>query len=158
MYAVFSRSSSLRSETTCLTQLQSVIDATNNNSNFTLAEKNVWHNGRWSNTDSIQTLTMGGSGTSGGLRFISGTGEEFLVVLGIHNYKRWCYINTDLAPPATATNIHPEYYTDGNARNRLLWDQRSEIQETSARGTKVDVKYVHEAADSKSFVVHITIS
>ncbi|KAG2128533.1 fungal fruit body lectin-domain-containing protein, partial [Suillus bovinus] len=85
-----------------------------------VAEKNVWHNGRWSNTDSIQTLTMGGSGMSGGLRFISGTREKFLVVLGIHNYKRWCNINTDLVPLATATNIHPEYYMDGSALNRLL--------------------------------------
>ncbi|KAG2109272.1 lectin [Suillus discolor] len=138
-----------------------VIDATNNNSNFTLAEKTVWHyanGGRWSDTDSIQTLTMGGSGTSGGLRLKSSTGEELFVVLGIHNYKRWCDISTDLTPEDTGMKIHPEYYTDGTAQNKLLWEQLSEIQKTSAKGTKVNVKYVQEAADGKSFVVHITIA
>ncbi|KAG2109320.1 lectin 2b [Suillus discolor] len=138
-----------------------VIDNTRNNSNFTLAEKTVWHyanGGRWTDTDSIQTLTMGGSGTSGGLRFMCGTGEEFLVVLGIHNYKRWCDIDVNLAPGDTGMKIHPEYYTDGTPQNKLLWDQLSEIEKTSAKGTKVNVKYVQEAGDGKSFVVHITIS
>ncbi|KAG2055684.1 lectin [Suillus hirtellus] len=132
-----------------------VIDNTHNNSNFTLAEKTVWHyanGGRWSDTDSIQTLTMGGSGTSGGLRFMRGTEED------IHNYKRWCDIDTNLAPGDMGMKIHPEYYKDGSPQNKLLWDQLSEIEKTSAKGTKVNVKYVQEAADGKSFVVHITIS
>ncbi|KAG2066144.1 lectin 3a [Suillus decipiens] len=137
------------------------IDSTSYYPGFTLAEKTVWYyanGGTWSDTESIQTLVMGGSGTSGALRFRNGSGEEFLVVLGVHNYKRWCDIVTDLAPGDTAMKIQPEYYMDGNPRNEMLWKQLAEIQKTSKKGTKVEVKYVQEFADGKSFVVHITIS
>ncbi|KAG1865908.1 Cytolysin/lectin [Suillus subalutaceus] len=64
------------------------VDATSFNPGFTLVEKTVWHyanGGTWTNTGSIQTLAMGGSGTSGTLRFRSDFGEEFLVAMGVHN-------------------------------------------------------------------------
>ncbi|KAG2124616.1 lectin 2b [Suillus clintonianus] len=136
-----------------------IIDATTGNPGFKLVEKTVWHyanGGTWSNTDSIETLVMGGSGTSGALRFINGAGEEFLVTLGIHNYKRWCDIVTDLAPGDTGMKIQPEYYSDSSARNQMLWKQLDHIQKKSAKGTSVDVKYVEEVGNS--FVVHIFIS
>ncbi|KAG2341599.1 hypothetical protein BDR05DRAFT_965313 [Suillus weaverae] len=78
---------------------------------------------------------MGGSGTSGALRFKNGAGEEFLVTLGIHNYNAWCDVVTDLAPGDTGLKIHTEYYTEG---------------------TTVDVKFVTQRGND--LVVHITIS
>ncbi|KAG2043729.1 fungal fruit body lectin [Suillus americanus] len=136
-------------------------DTTSLNPGFTLVEKTVWHyanGGTWTNTESIQTLVMGGSGTSGTLRFRSGSGEEFLVALGVHNYKRWCDIVPDLAPGDTCMKIHPEYYMDGNPRNEMLWKQLAELRRKSKKGTNVEVKYVEELNDGKSFIVHITIS
>ncbi|KAG1810955.1 Cytolysin/lectin [Suillus subaureus] len=62
--------------------------------------------GTWSNTDSIGMLVMGGSGTSGALRF---TGEEFLVTTGIHNYNVQCNAVTDRAHGDTGLKIHIEY-------------------------------------------------
>ncbi|KAG1721744.1 lectin 2a [Suillus lakei] len=136
-----------------------IVDASAGDPGFTLVEKTVWHyanGGTWSNTDSIETLVMGGSGTSGVLRFRNGTGEEFLVTLGIHNYKRWCDIVTDLAPGDTAMKIQPEYYSDSSSRNQMLWKQLDQMQTKSAKGTLVAVKYVKE--EGNSFVVHINIS
>jgi len=124
---------------------------------FTVVEKTVWYyanGGSWSDNDSMHTLVMGGSGTSGALRFKNAAQEEFLVVLGIHNYKRWCDIVTDLAPGDTCMKIQPDYYS--GPRDGMLWKQLDHIRKWTARGTAVDVKYVKQSGDS--FVVHISIS
>jgi hypothetical protein len=136
-------------------------DITSVNPGFTLVEKTVWYfanGGTWSNTESIQTLVMGGSGTSGTLRYRSGSGEEFLVALGVHNYKRWCDIVTDLAPNDTCMKIHPKYYEEGTPETGMLWKQLAEIDKKSKKGTNINVKYVEELNGGKSFIVHITIS
>jgi len=82
-----------------------------------VVEKTVYHNARggaWTDRadESVgeQTLTMGGSGTSGMLRFKNPKGEQFLVALGVHNYKRWCDIVTDVPLDQTAVDVHPTYY------------------------------------------------
>jgi hypothetical protein len=135
------------------------IDNTAGDPGFTIVEKTVWHyanGGTWSDTDSIQTLRMNGSGTSGALRFTNGVGEQFLVLLGIHNYKRWCDIVTDLEPEDTGMKIQPGYYLETNPRYAMLWKQLDQIEKKSAKGTTVDVKYVE--AEGNSLVVHLTIS
>ncbi|KAF7762188.1 hypothetical protein Agabi119p4_8781 [Agaricus bisporus var. burnettii] len=54
---------------------------------------------------------MGGSGTSGSLRFVSSdTDESFVATFGVHNYKRWCDIVTNLTNEQTALVINQEYY------------------------------------------------
>lgn len=81
----------------------------NPNAFFEIVEKTVWNyanGGTWTVKDDRQVLTMGGSGTSGILRFVSGE-ERFIVALGVHNYKRWVDVSTGLAPNQTATNAHP---------------------------------------------------
>ena len=135
------------------------IDNTAGDPGFTIVEKTVWHyanGGTWSNTDSIQTLHMNGSGTSGALRFNNAAGEQFLVLLGVHNYKRWCDIVTDLAPGDTNMKIQPDYYSETNPRYDMLWEQLDQIEKKSAKGTTVNVKYVE--AEGDSLVVHLTIS
>jgi Fungal fruit body lectin len=60
---------------------------TNPNAFFNVVEKTAWHyanGGTWSESNGAFALTMGGSGTSGTLRFVADTGEIF-VVLGVHN-------------------------------------------------------------------------
>ncbi|KAG0696919.1 lectin 2b [Suillus ampliporus] len=136
-----------------------IVDASASDPGFKLVEKTVWHyanGGTWSNTDSIETLVMGGSGTSGSLRFRNGAGEEFLVTLGVHNYKRWCDVVTDLATGDTGMKIQPEYYMDSNPRNQMLWKQLADLQRKSAKGTSVEIKYVKE--EGNTFVVHIDIT
>jgi hypothetical protein len=51
---------------------------------------------------------MGGSGTSGSLR----NGREFVVTLGVHNYKRWGDIVTNLKNDQAARIVNPEYYSN----------------------------------------------
>ncbi|KAJ2986601.1 hypothetical protein NUW58_g4948 [Xylaria curta] len=84
---------------------------------FHVAEMAVWHyanGGSWANSDGVLMLTMGGSGTSGMLRFqTSDDKEPFTVVLGVHNWKPWVHVLTDVAPNETTVALLPQYYAGG---------------------------------------------
>lgn len=84
---------------------------------FHIAEMAVWHyanGGSWSQSDGTLKLTMGGSGTSGMLRYQNETGgEPFTVVMGVHNYKPWVHILPDVAPSETCVVLLPQYYAGG---------------------------------------------
>ncbi|PPQ66974.1 hypothetical protein CVT24_008388 [Panaeolus cyanescens] len=89
---------------------------TNPNAFFQVVEKTVWNyanGGTWTESNGQHVLTMGGSGTSGTLRFLSDNGENFIVALGVHNYKRWCDIVTNLKNDQTGIIINPQYYNSG---------------------------------------------
>ncbi|CAG9993946.1 unnamed protein product [Clonostachys byssicola] len=84
---------------------------TNTNAYFNIVEKGVWQNGTWSDQDGVLTLAMGGSGTSGMLRFMTEQGKEiFFVTLGVHNWKPWVDITEAPWPNASCVKILPEYY------------------------------------------------
>jgi hypothetical protein len=79
---------------------------------FSIVEKVNWaYGGTWSEANGTQTLHMGGSGTSGVLRFKSDK-ELITVAVGVHNYKRWCDVVTGLKPDETALVINPQYYNN----------------------------------------------
>ncbi|KAI0102194.1 fruit body lectin [Nemania sp. FL0031] len=84
---------------------------------FRIAEMAVWHyanGGAWADSDGVLTLTMGGSGTSGMLRFQSENGEErFTVAIGVHNWNPWVHILPDVATNETTIVLLPEYYAGG---------------------------------------------
>jgi hypothetical protein len=88
---------------------------------FRVAEMAVWHyanGGVWADSDSVLTLTMGGSGTSGMLRFQSENGEErFAVTIGVHNYNPWVHILPDVATNETTIVLLPQYYAGGKHSN-----------------------------------------
>nr|1XI0_A Chain A, lectin [Xerocomellus chrysenteron]1XI0_B Chain B, lectin [Xerocomellus chrysenteron] len=110
---------------------------------FSIVEKTVWHfanGGTWSEANGAHTLTQGGSGTSGVLRFLSTKGERITVAVGVHNYKRWCDVVTGLKPDETALVINPQYYNNGG-RDYVREKQLAEYSVTSAIGTKVEVVY-----------------
>ncbi|KAF8345349.1 lectin [Amanita rubescens] len=111
---------------------------------FSLVEETNWdfaNGGTWSNTDGVLTLTMGGSGTSGVLRFKSDTtGELITVAVGVHNYKRWCDVVTGLSTSQTALVINGQYYNNG-PRSYMREKQLAEYNVTSTRGTRVEVIY-----------------
>ncbi|KAF8477637.1 fungal fruit body lectin [Russula ochroleuca] len=88
---------------------------TDRNAFFRVVEETVWkyaNGGTWGEVDGTHVLSMGGSGTSGSLRFVSDTGENFIVTLGVHNYKRWGDIITNLTNEETGVIITPQYYNN----------------------------------------------
>ena len=91
---------------------------TNTNAFFRIVEKGVWHyanGGTWKDVDGYHILTMGGSGTSGILRFMTEQGKEaFFIALGVHNYKPWVDTITGLGDDITGVRALPEYYNNTN--------------------------------------------
>ncbi|KIK57114.1 hypothetical protein GYMLUDRAFT_229808 [Collybiopsis luxurians FD-317 M1] len=119
---------------------------TNPNAFFQLVEKGVWYyanGGTWSETDGVHKLTMGGSGTSGILRFRTEQGKEaFFVALGVHNYKPWVDIITGLADDVTGVKALPEYYNDTNPeRVKSREAQRTSQEILNAQGRTVGANY-----------------
>ncbi|KAF9055562.1 fungal fruit body lectin-domain-containing protein [Panaeolus papilionaceus] len=87
-----------------------------------------------------QVLNMGGSGTSGTIRFVADNGENFIVALGVHNYKRWCDIVTNLGRDQTGTVINPQYYNDG-PRAYQREKQLASYSVKNAKGRQFAVKF-----------------
>ena len=129
---------------------------TNPDAFFHVVEQTVWNyanGGTWSEADGVRTLTMGGSGTSGTIRFESDTGERFIVALGVHNYKRWGDIVTGLATNDTGIVIHPEYY-NGGKRAYMREKQLADYSVESAKGRKFEIKYtVTEGQNLKADII-----
>lgn len=116
---------------------------TNTNAFFQPVEKTIWNfanGGTWTDANGETTLTMGGSGTSGIVRFVSG-GENFAVVLGVHNYARWCDIVTDIPSTTTATTLQPLYYGSGTPQSAQREKQSSSCTATSKNGRPINVTY-----------------
>ena len=133
---------------------------TNTNAYFRIIEKGVWHyanGGTWTDQDGVLTLTMGGSGTSGMLRFMTEQGKEaFFIAFGVHNYKPWVDIITGLADEVTCVKALPEYYNDTNpprAKSR-------EAQRTSQSILNIDNRTIaakYKVADGKNLELDIVI-
>lgn len=121
---------------------------TNVNAWFRVVEKTVWNDagsGFWTEVDGKHTLTMGGSGTSGTLRF--------LVVVGVHNYRRWTDVVADLTSDQTGMVINPEYY-GGGTRTHGTWEQTLTTHEVhNAWGRRLAVTwFVGEGNDLRASV------
>lgn len=129
---------------------------------FQILEQSVWNygdGGTWTegaDTTSIQVLTMGRSGTSGSLRLATNTGENFIVTLGVHNYRPWGDIVTDLRMDTTAVVIHPQYYSDDYPdRVAARWAQRTYYSARNSRGRSISFYYVVE--EGNRLIAHINI-
>jgi hypothetical protein len=128
------------------------------NVSFRIVEKTIWNytTGTWDNVDGDQILTMGGSGSSGGLRFIANTGENFFIVFGIHNFKRWGDIVPDLPDNETGVTTHPQYYIgDHPKRTAAREAQRPaySVKDSSGRS----ISYDFTTAEGNNLVVNIII-
>jgi len=131
-----------------------VVNATN--ATIKDIERTVWHygsGGSWILEDHIFVLTMGSSGTSGMMRFLdTATGEVFAILVGVHNYKPWCDIVTDLTTKDTCMEIQPTYYAGGKRSGITLVES---MNKTSASGKKISLAIKTEG-QKLSVVVMIT--
>ncbi|EKM51430.1 uncharacterized protein PHACADRAFT_263561 [Phanerochaete carnosa HHB-10118-sp] len=135
---------------------------TSTNAFFRVVEKIVWHEangGTWDESCGEHILTLGGSGTSGALRFESDTGENFLAAFGVHSYKRWCDIVTGLEPRQTGTLVLGEYYTDRGAVQRAYMRERQAasygVESLGDKPRGFNVAYT--VADGKNLRANIVI-
>lgn len=122
-----------------------------------LIEKTCWHytsSCAWTEREGSHLLSMGGSGTSGLLRFQSSAGEKFSLVLGVHNYERWCNINVDLKDDDTGTKIHPQYYAANTTESGVREKQLSEITKTTSKGKKLQISYYQK--EGKKLLANFT--
>jgi len=118
---------------------------TNPNAFFRCVEKTCWNyaNGcTWSEVNDEHVLTMGGSGTSGTLRFMSDTNELCIIALGVHNYKRWGDIVTNLSTTETGVIINPQYYSDDHKdREKARENQLASYNVKNAKGRQFAINY-----------------
>ena len=126
---------------------------------FRVVDNTVWkyaNGGTWDKVDGYYVLKMGGSGTSGSLRFVSDSGGSFVVTLGVHNYKRWGDIVTNLKDQ-TACIINPEYYSEGQPKRQEQREkQLSEYQVADSKGVKYSFEYT--VAEGNDLTVRIMIA
>ncbi|KAF7971593.1 hypothetical protein HWV62_20766 [Athelia sp. TMB] len=130
---------------------------TNPNTHFRVVEQTVFHyahGGTWGEIDGEKLLTMGASGTSGTIRFLADdTGEAFIVALGIHNYKRWCDVVTNLKNDETGVLINPQYYNNGG-RDYQREKQLASYSVKNAKGRNVEIKFTKdEGQDLRAQIV-----
>ena len=114
---------------------------TDSNRFFLVVEQSVFKGGIWAESNGEYVLTMTGSGTSGTLRFVGNDDEIFLVVLGVHNYKRWGDIVTNLDEDQTGAAINPQYYGGPADRAHARESQLAEYSVKNAQGRSITVNY-----------------
>lgn len=123
---------------------------TNSNAYFHLGEQTIWNyakGGTWSDIHNELVLDMGDSGTSGTLRFVSSDmKEQFVLAVGVHNYKRWADIVTNLTHEQTGTSIQAEYYNEGR-RAYAREKQLANYQVANAGGRNFSINYTVEDGD-----------
>src|SRR5712675_1459229 len=132
---------------------------TNRNASFRVVEQTVWHyanGGTWDHVDGAYVLNMGGSGTCGSLRFLSNTGENFIITLGVHNYKRWGDIVTNLASDQTGVIITPQYYSNAH-RDREQQRERQLTTYNVSNANGRNIKFDYTVTEGKDLRVKIII-
>jgi hypothetical protein len=110
---------------------------------FRCVEKAVYkfaRGGTWDESNGCHVLTMGGSGNWGCLRFEDGIGGAFMVLLGVHNNKRWCHVVTDFPSEDTCVIAIPKYETDKGGI-AIREKQLTEFSCTDKKGRKYTCKY-----------------
>lgn len=69
---------------------------------------------------------------------------SILVAVGVHNYKRWCDIVTDLDDKQVGAKHQPLYYDDhsnGTAKGEMLWKQLHAIRKITQDGRIVSLNF-----------------
>lgn len=120
---------------------------TNTDAFFRIAEKTTYPGCSWEQVEGVEKLSIKGSGTSGSLRFVADTGENFVLTLGVHNYKPWGDIVTKVPKGQTAASLNLEYYeteyqgTNNPERVGIRW-KTLDWYEVERDGRKYEFKYI----------------
>jgi hypothetical protein len=104
----------------------------------------------------VEEQEADGSRTCGSLRFTSDTGKNFIITLGVHNYKRWGDIVTNLSANNTGVVITLQYYSDEH-HNR---EKQREAQLTSYTVKNLkgrNFAFTYTKAEGKNLKVKIII-
>ncbi|KAG6811749.1 hypothetical protein H0H92_005946 [Tricholoma furcatifolium] len=115
-----------------------------NNVFFRPVEKTVWNyanGGSWNQIGGEYVLHMNGSGTSGTIRLLADNGENCIIAVGVHNYKRWTDIVTNLANDQTGVIINPQYYSQKD-REEQRERQLVSYQVKNAKGRQFAVNFI----------------
>ncbi|KAH9171894.1 fungal fruit body lectin [Lactarius sanguifluus] len=127
---------------------------------FRVVEKTVWNlanGGTWSEVDGCNELEINDTGTSGALRLLSDKGQGCIITLGVHNYKRWGDIITNLKQDQTACVINPQYYSkDHPNMEKQRERQLTSYETTDLQGRKFSFEYV--VADGSELTVRVIIA
>lgn len=114
---------------------------------YDVVEQTAWDNTYWTQHGGTFVLHLQNSGSSGTLRFRRHTNEKcntFIVSVGVHNYKRWCDIVTDLPPNHIGAKHNSLYYGEhphSTGWGEMLWKQLSAIQKTTQEGQNIFLIY-----------------
>lgn len=122
-------------------------------SGFNIVEKTVWYyasGGTWSESHGTHVLTMGGSGTSGTLRFANGAGDYVIFILGVHNYYPYTDIAANLKPGDTGMLLHPSWYGSGERAHTRDWSQARGTEASDSKGHRFSVVVSGEGKDYKA--------
>jgi hypothetical protein len=129
---------------------------TNTNAFFRVVEQTVWqyaNGGTWDEVKGAYLLTMSSSGS---LRFVSDTSENFIITLGVHNYKRWGDIVTNLTPDQTGVIINPQYYSDQHPNREK--QREAQLTTYSVKNSKGrNFSFTYTVAEGNNLVVKIVI-
>ena len=98
-------------------------------------------NAKWTTVDGGFLLSMTGSGTSGIIRFRTTNFETFVVLVGVHNYERWCDIKPDLDVNASAKDIIKLYYDGSRPEYQKLWQQSPTADVTTSNKSHIQLTY-----------------
>ncbi|KAG6907608.1 hypothetical protein DXG01_008226 [Tephrocybe rancida] len=123
---------------------------TNPDNFFRVVEQTVWNyadGGSWDTVNGQQVLTINGSGTSGTIRFLADNGENFIVAVGVHNFKRWSDIVTNLANDQTGVIINPQYYSQKD-REEQRDKQLASYQVKNAKGRQFAIKFIQAEGEN----------
>lgn len=124
---------------------------------FDIVEKGIWHyanGGTWTESEvGRHVLEMGGSGTSGGLRLKNSGGDQFFIVVGVHNYSLWLDVLPDTKDNDTTVALLPSYYQPGTRSGIALVQS---INRNNAKGRNIEFKKVSE--DGNQLTCELIIS
>jgi len=125
---------------------------------YTLVERTAKWGVDWAadSGDGLLTMKMNESGSSALLRFlVPGTRDQFIVAIGVHNYKRWCDIIPDVEEYETAMGTHMLYYNSDKPHYQKLWAQQSKAEATNKAGNKISINF--DVADGENLKATLTI-
>jgi Fungal fruit body lectin len=109
---------------------------------LTLTDKEGFQGAYWTDSPGAQKLIIGGSGTSGMVRFQLSNGEQIAVALGVHNFSRWCDIDTAVKPNETNATRLLRYYQASDPKFAMLWKQAPSLKATTHRGKTITVDFI----------------